>query len=180
MLFALYLTDSRGAYISILVGLILLPLFIKDKKRLFLDTLSVILVTGVLIFLNNIFFAPIIKDRAAHAKEFFSFISGGSAFTIENRIQLLLGSLNILKRYPIFGTGLNTFKDAILNYRVGLFYALDPHSLLARLLAETGVLGTGAFLLFILSLFWASFKEKTFQSDINIFMQLHSLCCLFT
>jgi len=172
MLFALYLTDSRGAYISILVGLILLPLFIKDKKRLFLDTLPVILVTGVLIFLNTIFFAPIVKDRAAHAKEFFSFISGGSAFSIENRIQLLLGSLNILKRYPIFGTGLNTFKDAILNYRVGLFYALDPHSLLARLLAETGVLGAGAFLLFILSVFWASFKEKTFQSDINIFIAI--------
>jgi len=170
MLFALYLTDSRGAYISILVGLILLPLFMKDKKRLLLDTLSVFLVAGILIFLNNIFFAPIVKDRAAHAKELFTFLAGTYNFSLENRIQLLLDSLNIFKRYPIFGTGLNTFRDAILNYRVGLFYALDPHSLLARLLAETGVLGTGAFLLFVVSVFWASFKENAFQSDINIFI----------
>ena len=170
MLFALYLTDSRGAYISILVGLILLPLFMKDKKRLLLDTLSVFLVAGILIFLNNIFFAPIVADRAAHAKELFTFLAGTYNFSLENRIQLLLDSLNIFKRYPIFGTGLNTFRDAILNYRVGLFYALDPHSLLARLLAETGVLGTGAFLLFVVSVFWASFKENAFQSDINIFI----------
>jgi len=172
MLFALYLADSRGAYISFLIGIVTLLLFLKDKKRLVLDTLSVFLVTGILIFLNNIFFAPIVKDRAAHAKELFTFLAGTYNFSLENRIQLLLDSLNIFKRYPIFGTGLNTFRDAILNYRVGLFYALDPHSLLARLLAETGVLGTGAFLFFIVSVFWASFKENAFQSDRDIFIAI--------
>ncbi|MBC8876214.1 MAG: O-antigen ligase family protein [Planctomycetes bacterium] len=61
------------------------------------------------------------------------------------RIEGMMAGLMMFERFPVTGVGIGNF----IPYRVANVdgVPLDPHNLLGEMLGETGVLGTGAFLL---------------------------------
>jgi len=170
LLFAVYLSDSRGVYISLIFGFAILAILINKSQRLKTVKEISYAVVGVvvLIVVNNSLLRPLVEVSALRMKQFFVFISGGRDQSLQGRVELIKDAVNIFKNSPIFGTGIGTFRDAILNHRVGLFFALDPHSLAFRLLAETGLIGAISFFLFVLSLFLKAFRNAKSEQETSL------------
>lgn len=66
------------------------------------------------------------------------------------RVEGMMAGLVMFERFPVTGVGIGNF----IPYRVANVdgVALDPHNLLGELLGETGLLGTGAFLLVLIAM----------------------------
>lgn len=70
-----------------------------------------------------------------------------------SRLLWWASGLRMFGDHPWLGVGLGNYPSAYLSYKVGLVeHTLSAHSLPVMLLAETGLLGAGAFLLFLAAL----------------------------
>ncbi len=142
ILFVFYLAGSRGGYIIFAISLVLFLLFYKRLGRKdFTNLLMVVILSLIFYFTNYKLFYPSISENISRIKVMLGFFAGERNKSLSDRIQLAKDALNIFLHHPIFGTGLGTFKDAMLKYRIGLFFAREPHSMPFRLLAETGIIG---------------------------------------
>ena len=161
LVFILYLTGSRGAEIVFVIGIILLFVFAtnKQKKKELIELSGVAFGVILAVYLNNHFLAPIVQYNASRVKHLVHFLAGEENRSLSDRIQLAKDAANIFIHHPIFGTGLGTFRDAMLKYRVGLFYARFPHSSLFRFLAETGIVGTTTFFFIVVEFFIKSINK---------------------
>jgi Lipid A core - O-antigen ligase and related enzymes len=128
--FCLLKTSSRGAWIGILVG-ILIYFFIYKKKISILVPLAVIFL---------IILSPHGVDRL------------GSLFTPEKntvweRVQLWKGTWNMVKVHPFFGFGVNTFSRYFLEYKPAEYPDIRyTHNSYLQMWSEIGIFGLLAFL----------------------------------
>ena len=146
ILYVLLNTFSRGAYLVLAIDVVLI-LFVLEKRfnpMIAFAGLSIL----VLLF-------PLLPSN--YRARFFTL----AAFTAQNgiyqdtsfrgRTSEMLTGLTMFATHPILGVGAGNYP---LNYQhyaqlVGIEFraqARDPHSLYVQLLAETGILGTIAFL----------------------------------
>jgi putative inorganic carbon (HCO3(-)) transporter len=65
-------------------------------------------------------------------------------------------AINIIKDYPVFGCGLNTYSMIGREYKI--LWGGYPHNCFLQLTAETGLLGLGIFLSLLVTLFHKSFQ----------------------
>ncbi len=173
MLFVVYLTSSRGTYIVLVVS-VLIIFFVekKVKKRtLFLQVLSVFVISVLFYLLSYKIFYPSIKANFERTKVLIQFFAGETNRSLYDRIQLVKDSVRIFLHHPLFGTGLGTFKNAMLKYRVNLYFAKEPHSLPFRILAETGILG-------FIALFYFYYKKIIGSKKRNAFLFVSVLALL--
>jgi O-antigen ligase len=148
-------TFSRGAYLVLAIDVVLI-FFIFEKRFN-----PLIAFAGLSILILLIPFLPsTYRDR---------FITL-SAFTAENgiyqdtsfrgRTSEMLTGLTMFASHPILGVGAGNYPSNYQHYAqlIGIEFraqARDPHSLYVQLLAETGILGTIAFLGFVFFLIQA-------------------------
>ena len=167
LIFVLYLTGSRGAEMVFIVGIALLFIFAanKQKKKELIELSYIAMGVILVVYLNNHFLAPVVQYNASRVKQLAHFLAGEQNKSLSDRIQLAKDAINIFIHHPIFGTGLGTFRDAILKYRVGLFYARFPHSSFFRFLAETGIIGTTAFFFVIVKFLLKGIEKLKFNRD---------------
>ena len=161
----LYFTQSRGAEIAFILAFIGFIIYAGKRKDIWINVLFIGLTSVIFILLNNYFLSSIVKhniniiqQNAARAKILVSFFAGEQNRSLYDRIVLAKDAVNIFVHHPLFGTGFGTFRYAMTKYRFNLFYARFPHSVLFRFLAETGIVGTLAFLYTIIVLFVKAFK----------------------
>lgn len=85
------------------------------------------------------------------------------------------------KNYPVFGYGLNTFKDASYRFPAVIKqHSSYAHNIFLHNLAEMGVLGGGLFILLILYIYYKSFLiVKKSKNNINKFLYLGACSSLF-
>lgn len=85
------------------------------------------------------------------------------------------------KNYPVFGYGLNTFKDASYRFPAKMEQNSSyAHNIFLHNLAEMGVLGGGLFILLILYIYYQSFLiVKKSKNNINKFLYLGACSSLF-
>ncbi len=176
LLFVFYLSGSRGAFIILFLSVIMLYLLfdVKNYKSITYDLFFVSLVTVVLIFANNKLIHPDILANSERIKVLVKFAAGKQNKSLADRIQLMRGAVNIFLHHPIFGSGLGTFKDAMLKYRTGLFFAVEPHSMPFRILAETGIIGFVTFFYFFTKSFLRGFKRNSFLFIAVLSIFLHT------
>jgi O-antigen ligase len=139
-------TYSRGAYLVLAIDVVLI-LFVFEKHFNPLIALA-----GLSILLLLIPFLP-----SSYRDRFVTL----SAFTAENgiyqdtsfrgRSSEMLTGLAMFAAHPILGVGAGNYPANYQHYAqlIGIEFraqARDPHSLYVQLLAETGILGTIAFL----------------------------------
>ena len=173
----IYFTQSRGAEIAFILSLIGFVTYAGKRKDVWINILFIGLTSIVFILLNNYFLSSIVKhninivqQNAARAKVLASFFAGEQNRSLYDRIVLAKDAVNIFVHHPLFGTGFGTFRYAMTKYRFNLFYARFPHSVLFRFLAETGIVGTLAFLYTITVLLVKAFKAaKTDIVKISVF-----------
>ena len=176
LLFVLYLTGSRGAFLVFVLSVVLLYIFtdFKNYKALTHDLIVTIVIAISFVFINRKIFQPVILTNAARFKILAKFVAGEQNKSLSDRIQLAKDAINIFMHHPLLGTGLGTFKDAMLKYRLGLFFADEPHSMPFRILAETGVVGFVSFFCFFARGFLRGFKRNSFLYVALLSLFLHT------
>jgi len=155
----LYFTQSRGAEIAFILAFIGFIVYAGRRRDTWVNILFVSIFAGIFIFLNSYFFSNAVLQNMGRIKVLISFFAGEQNQSLYDRIVLAKDAVNIFVHHPIFGTGLGTFRYAMTKYRFNLFYARFPHSILFRFIAETGIVGTLAFIYAITALFVKAFKS---------------------
>jgi O-antigen ligase len=164
--FALLLTKSLGALLSIFSGLVIYFYFSsflnKDYliKQKILNKKVLLLITGFLIIMGLVF---LIRQTASkpHALPTFSLIM---------RINYWFEALKIIKIAPWTGVGLGNFN---------LVFARYAHNSYLQLWAETGILGIVSFLWLIIAVFKSAVKNINIASNKKLIIGLISANAVF-
>jgi O-antigen ligase len=135
-LFALFLTFSLFSLISLILVILCYLIFIK--KSFFLPLLISFLVLGFILFLFST------------SADFFTL----KIFSLDERITLWKGSLNLLAEFSLSGTGLKSFETSYQLFRLPQHLTLNPypHNLYLALWIETSLGGLISFLIALLLL----------------------------
>lgn len=147
---ALLATQSRGAWLSAAIGLVVYLAFRSGARWV---TMGVpVLMGGMLTasaFLQSVF------------NSLTNWSAGGDITTLNGRTTIWANALNAVQLSPIFGTGPRSFD---LDYRSevlglnGLISSSNAHNQLIQTLVERGALGLVALLVFLLILARAAFN----------------------
>ena len=143
----LFFTYSRGAWIAFLLSIIFLYVLKVKKTYLFI---VVILVCSIIIAM---FLFAIFSETSKETLEYI-FKAGNQGVSI--RIQLWREAIDIIKDHPFFGCGLNTYATVAPGYKLTETTGFYPHSSYLRMAAESGLLGLGAFIWILITLFKTS------------------------
>lgn len=145
LLMVLYLTTSRGAFLTGIIGLIALVLLAPRgwKGRVLLRVLIVGAAAAAFTVLNRATWATI-AINTSKAQAFGSFVTGAGDESNQTRLHLMAFSSHLFGERLWTGTGLGTFPQAwtINEWVRDSSRRIDPHSFFFRFLAETGLLGT--------------------------------------
>jgi O-antigen ligase len=135
LLTSLALTFSRGAWLGCCFACLALS-FLSRKWQLLLG-LTVLLAIVIASF-------PIVQLR---------FQGQGTLGIDSGRFEIWFGALKMFEQSPIWGKGIGTFMDRIQNYYSGEQGAVYAHNSYLQMLAETGISGFCAFMVFLASFF---------------------------
>ncbi len=175
MIAALFLSLSRGGMLSFASTMILmLGLYlIRQKSRLRFIIIPLTVFLFAFIFLVSLDITPIMQRLS-------TLFYQETDLSSEDRIAVLQDSLQIVKDYPVFGTGLGAFQYIYPKYRAssqnfGAYYDY-AHNDYLQLLLETGILGflliAAGLLAFILTVLYKWGKRH------DPFIKGLTICCL--
>jgi len=135
LLFCLYRTGSRGAWLAFIAGIFLLS-FLTKKRR--------VLVILLLVLFVGLALSPVILERA---KGLFN----TNDSTTWERLKLWQGAVSMIKAHPVLGHGINTYNINFPKYRPTDYLPDNryAHNCYLQMAAEIGVVGAGIFLLFL-------------------------------
>ena len=146
-------TYSRGAYLALAVDALVILFMFRKRFN------PIVLLAGVLIVALAIPLLPATyRDRFT---SLFVVTTENGVYqdtSLRGRSSEMLTGLAMFAEHPILGVGAGNYKPNYQRYAqlIGIEFraeARDPHSLYVQLLAETGILGTIAFVVMILFLF---------------------------
>jgi len=147
-MWSLYVTNSRGAWLGVILG-IGLCLFLFTKKiqfRLCVELFIVFLLCGIL-------FIDSYTGLLSHSSE-------GKTLNALWRIEMWKDVLQMIRERPIFGHGINTFMNLFQVYNVQARTAPTyAHNCYLQIAAETGIAGLGIFMYIIFQLFNKSIER---------------------
>jgi O-antigen ligase len=133
-------TNTRGAWLGAVGGVIFLSIF-KNKKLIF----GII----VLVLLSSVF-VPSFLQRASTIPDF----NNDSNY---ERLLMWQSAFNMFKDYPILGAGLGMFSELYPTQYVlpeaEVKHRRYAHNIIMNMIAEIGIIGLGAFLFLIYSMF---------------------------
>lgn len=145
MLMVLYLTTSRGAFLTGAIGLIALVLLAPRgwRGRVLLRVLIVGAAAAGFTLLNRVTWATAVLN-ADKGAALGAFVTGGTDQSNDTRIHLIVLALRLFREHLWAGTGLGTFPHVwtAFEWVPDVSRRIDPHSFFFRFLAETGLLGT--------------------------------------
>jgi len=156
---ALFLSASRGGIISFVAEVGFLAVLIlarRREKKVLVPAALVVMLAAVLVSWLGIGAA---LDRFATYKKLET--SEG------RRVEMLHDSLRIFQAHRVLGTGLGTLQEVFPQYETvydGLVVN-HSHNDYAEALAETGVVGGLCGLVFLVLLFWSSWKILSAEGE---------------
>lgn len=157
MMAAFLLTGSRGGLLALLIVLaILLAGFIKRKELRWLAVNLAFFATlaGLFDLLLNRLAGKLVANVAIHQPLIFA----EAVTSFEGRLHLWRGTLDMIKSYPIIGSGLGTFAGLYPNFQNSGIYSKFAHNTYLQLLAETGLIGGLLFLSLVVCLWLKPLK----------------------
>ncbi|MEW6407153.1 MAG: O-antigen ligase family protein [Patescibacteria group bacterium] len=144
LLFCLYRTASRGAWLGFIIAMLIFILFKRDK---------ILIIITILFLISAPFFLP--KTALERLKQGFN-ISDGTTW---ERKQIWTGAINIFKVHPLIGFGPNTFSDNFPKYKPKYYPDLRyAHNSYLQMLAEIGIIGLAIFLFILFTVIKTGFK----------------------
>jgi len=165
LIFALIITGSRGGYIAFAIALVIFTIF---SKREFLKVLSFELLAIVIaLLISPLYASPFTFDVILNKNtQLAQFVEGVYDSSLGMRVYMAKFTIEYFIKHPFKPVGLGGFQDVYCMYRTVIDgVRFDPHSLLLRLLIETGFWGLIAFLLFALSSLYDGLKRLKSNTD---------------
>jgi len=135
VLFALLLTQSRGAWLGCAVGVLLLCIW-KNKRFLWIIPL-----------LLAIFLVIFIKYADGSVTQFISFLDVGRPSTFPGRMEIWQKTMLMLRDFPVTGISLGAFGEVYRQFFSSIIFPLEedivyhPHNTLLSVAAEVGIPG---------------------------------------
>lgn len=162
---ALILSFSRLAWFVALIGFLLILLSRKKMYDIFhLKKENVWLISFYLLILTTSVFPLVISSN----------IFKSESSWVE-RYNLLKAALSIIFSHPFWGVGLNNFIVSAYTYvsRWELYYFQPVHNIYMLVFAESGIIGFGIFLFFLITVF-----RKALVSNKWMLIPFIQLCIL--
>ena len=150
MVGTIFLSGSRGGMIAIFVEMIVLAVVLFRQKRSVRIAIGVgafaVVLISLLVWLGG---KELTVRVSSISKETRTEISGGMRLSIDR------DTLHVFRQKPIMGWGLRTFPVVYPQFRSFYtnFFVNEAHNDYLQLLAETGVLGFGIMVWFLLTLY---------------------------
>jgi O-antigen ligase len=167
--FALILTQTRGAWINFMVGMILFLVFSGRVRYLG----QVLLGVGATAGIGLVIFRKVILERFSEGLD-----------TLIYRLNLMQSAFEMIKSHPFLGIGINNYARVMDDYAPFFLtqerWIVHNHYLLVA--SETGLFGLGLFLILLVALFRNAWRGRrssnTFVSvfSISIFFGLLVFC----
>ena len=171
-LYASVLSQARGAWLALPVGLLIIFIALMRESRLKVAHALIILT----VLVSGVFITPagtVIKDRYAEAvNEVQLFIDSGDATTSNGgRLALWDISVRVWKSSPLIGTGPGDFDDDLKRYQDDNVYKdlvvhNSVHNIYLQALASTGLIGFLALIAAIIILPFRYFYLAV-KNDVN-------------
>lgn len=146
-------TRSRGGMVAELIGLIVFVYAASSKKyrslRKYWIILPAAILAGVIFFLTTSFRAYYLLPTQIESPSLLS-------DTLKIRYYIWAGTINMIRDHPVFGAGLDGFKDLYTQKYHLPQYSGEfqyPHNLVLTFWAEIGILGLTSFLLILVTAF---------------------------
>jgi len=174
MVLCTFATQSRGALLGLILGMITFMFFVRYRIRAF----AVLTLITVLVY-------PLVTETYVE-RIGTSFVSEEERDpSAESRFALWQLALRIWQDYPIAGVGLDNFPfmrsayaaeflDLVTSKEVynlifdeDLYRERAPHGVYTGMMAETGVVGAGLFILLLLRNIFVRFPKKFSDSPAN-------------
>jgi O-antigen ligase len=159
---AMILTLSRSGWGGLALGSLLTVWLVARRRgfrlRRLLPTLLPLGISVILIAI--LFWQPIMVRLLAP-----------SPYSVSFRLNLARVALEMVKAQPLIGMGLNTFKEVMPEFDPqGLFASRSAtvHNIYLLVAAETGLLGVGAFLWFLVGLFQVGISLARSKDDLYV------------
>lgn len=162
----LYDTMTRGAIISVLIGIISLVLLkINSNKRKKIYILLVIGLSFLIIYINTIWdqLMLLFSNSSIVALVKLSSLSDGGDLTT-GRTELYNSAIDLFVQYPLFGSGIGHYE---------FYNGIYSHQFFLQLLCEFGLLGTILFLIPIFKSIKLAFISN-FSEEILLVLVLFS------
>jgi O-antigen ligase len=160
-------TASRGALVAMIPMMGLMLFFLRDKARAHWKCLSILAVSGVVLFGFSVFGAAQNDTMIARMTDTLSMNLADSS---SNRVSLWLATIDMINAHGLFGTGIGTYFQYFGEFRLpsdkwGTYYA---HSDPLQYWVELGVLGPILFYAFCISVFLRTVRAvKKTKDDVQ-------------
>lgn len=152
----LFMTVTRGAILSLLIGLFVLFYFKANKvQRLVISIVSILIIILIFLFLDyflKIFFDFSENSGIGALTKLAAFADDGDVSNGRNR--LYAAAITLFKQHPLLGYGIGYYEQ---------IYKAYVHNIGLQLLCEGGIIGT---ILFLLPIFRIRFLKN--YRDINL------------
>ena len=165
---SVFMSGSRGGSLAFLAQCLFLSLMTLTRRRK--HTLQI----GILVFIIAVVGAMYWLDASAAMQRWTQVkdeLSGG-------RVDITRDAVRMWRERPVLGFGLGSFPHAYPHYRSFYTdrYVNQAHNDYAQLLVETGVLGAGAMMWFIVALYRPAFgRRRDPRHDVGAAVRLAAL-----
>jgi|HubBroStandDraft_6_1064221.scaffolds.fasta_scaffold00065_31 O-antigen ligase len=157
MVGTIFLSGSRGGMLAIVVELVILAVvLIKQKRGLRLRTaigigVFLVILVGLLTWIGG---EPLLRRVASVG-------TSHSEISNDNRFEINRDGFRMFLKKPVLGWGLGTFPVVYPQFRTFYtnFFVNEAHNDYLQLLVETGLLGFGTMLWFLLTLYTRAIKK---------------------
>ena len=159
---AIIFTFSRGAFIGLFIEMLIIAVFSIKKKKIFY---IYILLFPILLFIIGSLFE--VFDIYKYCR--FGYKDLGRWFIYSRKIDALMGAARMLKDHPFFGVGFGHYRVLFDNYfplsivKETIYDQKVADCMYVTILAETGIIGFGGFIFFIINAFknaWKALKVR--------------------
>lgn len=179
----LFVMPGRSGQIGFLAGLILLILLYygKSMATVLLTVAGVVFVTSLLVNIDT----TRLKYSAAKKEMMGALVESEYKYSWGTRIGLLLCSLDVAKRNPVFGAGVgdsrDTFQRVIERGGNQSFYALanldSPHNQFMTQLTKLGAVGLLLMLIYIVLFYRLNITNDELKKLGTVFITLFCINC---
>jgi O-antigen ligase len=142
---SIFMSQSRGGILALCVELLLIAAAIVQKRNRRAGLGLVVVVLAAVALLNWVGMAGAVAGRLGTLAQPLQESTGG------NRLAILRDSIQMIRQRPLFGWGLGTFPTVYPRFRSFYtdLFVNQAHNDYLQMLVETGFVGFGAFLAFI-------------------------------
>ncbi len=171
---SIFVSLSRGAMISLSISLVLFSFLLLRRKISRGNTIVIIGIVIMSILVISWFGWDQILDRFARLKN-------AQGVIYENRLDFWKDSKEIIKDFPLTGSGMGTFSHIYPQYKslVDKYTLTHAHNDYIELLVEGGMIGFFLAAAFLMVLLWKTYKTFLTRRDaFSIYLYMGSLTAM--